>query len=63
MKDIVEPKCPYCHTEFSERGMFNNPLAGLYGQYCSDTVKVTCHKCGNEYFVSKQTRFIARKNR
>ena len=63
MKQIVKPKCPYCHVEFKERNVFDSPLSGLYGQYCSDTVNVTCQNCGNEYFVSKQTRFIARKKR
>lgn len=61
MKENVMPKCPYCHTEFKPQGIFNNPLSNLYGEYCSSTVKVRCQNCNNEYFVSKQTRYIARK--
>jgi hypothetical protein len=63
MKAIVKPKCPYCHVEFKEKSPFENPLSSLYGEYCQDAVKVICQKCGNEYYVSKQTRFIARKNK
>ena len=63
MKSIVNPKCPYCHKEYKSQSTFSNPFSGLYGQYCSDTVKVKCQDCGNEYFVSKQTRFISRKNK
>lgn len=61
MKKIVEPKCPYCHKEFKSKSMFSNPLSNLYGEYCSDTVKIICPYCNEEYYVSKQTRFIARK--
>lgn len=63
MQSIVNPKCPYCHKEFKAKGAFDNPLSGLYGQYCSDTVRIVCPFCGYEYFVSKQVRFIARKNK
>lgn len=63
MKEIIKPKCPYCHTEYKEKSAFSNRLSGLYGEYCSKTVSITCEKCGNTYYVSKQTRFIARKNK
>lgn len=63
MKNIIHPKCPYCHKEFKPQSAFNNPLSGLYGEYCSDTVKVKCQNCGQEYFASKQTRFIPRKKK
>lgn len=62
MKNIVMPKCPYCHKEYKPQGMFRNDLSGLYGHYHSDTIKITC-ECGNDYFVSLQQRFIARKNK
>lgn len=62
MKNIIMPKCPYCHKEYNPKGMFNNDLSGLYGQYCSDTVSILC-ECGKEYYVSVQQRFIARKNK
>ena len=62
MKNKVMPKCPYCRKEYKPKSIFNNDLSGLYGQYSSDTVKITC-ECGNEYFVSLQQRFIARKNK
>ena len=60
MKNIVYPKCPYCHKEFKVKG-FSNPLQMLYGEYCSDTVEIKCPYCHEKYFVSKQTRFISRK--
>ena len=60
MKNIVYPKCPYCHRELKV-SWFNNPLQSLYGQYCSDTVEIKCEHCQEKYFVSKQTRFISRK--
>lgn len=63
MKSIVHPKCPYCHKKFKPDSPFSNPLSGLYGEYCSDTVRIKCKNCGEEYFVSKQTRFLARKNK
>lgn len=63
MKLLVMPKCPYCHTEYKLDSLFNNKLADLYGEYCLKTVEVTCQKCGNTYYVSKQTRFIGRKNK
>lgn len=63
MKKIVDPKCPYCHTQFTTRDIFDNPLSGLYGEYCRDTVDVECPICKKTYFVSKQTRFIGRKKK
>ena len=63
MKENVMPKCPYCHAELKPHNIFNNPLSNLFGDYCCSTVKVRCQNCNNEYFVSKQTRYIARKKR
>lgn len=63
MKKIVNPKCPYCRTQFTARDIFDNPLSGLYGEYCRDTVAVECPICKKTYFVSKQTRFISRKKK
>lgn len=62
MKQIVNPKCPYCHREIGRQG-FNSPLVSLYGEYCSDTATVKCEHCGETYYVSKQTRFISRKKK
>lgn len=62
MKSIVMPKCPYCHKEYKPPSLFNNKLSGLYGQYGSDTVSISC-ECGNEYFVSMQQRFIGRRKK
>ena len=63
MKKVIDPKCPYCRKEFKSSSFFSNPLAGLYGEYSSDTVKIKCNHCGETYYVSKQTRFISRKNK
>lgn len=63
MKLIIEPKCPYCRQEYEPKSVFNNPLAILYGEYLANTVKVVCQNCGEEYYVSKQIRFISRKNK
>lgn len=63
MKSIINPKCPYCHSEYKPKGAFNNRLSGLYGEYCSDTVSIVCDVCGETYYVSKQTRFLARKKK
>lgn len=63
MKKIVDPKCPYCHTQFTARSFFDNPLSMLYGEYCSDTVEIVCPMCKKTYYVSEQTRFISRKKK
>lgn len=56
VKNIVYPKCPYCHREL-KASLFNNPLQSLYGEYCSDTVEIKCEHCQEKYFA----RFISRK--
>lgn len=61
MKQVVNPKCPYCHKELRNTG-WGSPLMALFGEYCSDTTEVKC-ECGEVYYVSKQTRFISRKKR
>ena len=61
-RKVIYPKCPYCHKEMFRKDL-NSPLTGLFGEYCSDTVKVKCEWCGEIYYVSEQTRFISRKNK
>lgn len=65
MKKIVNPKCPYCHTQFTARGIFDNPLSRLYGEYCSDTVAVECPICKKKLIllVCKPDLLAERKNR
>lgn len=63
MKKIIYPKCPYCHKEYKPSSMFSNELSGLYGQFCSDTVSIKCPSCSEIYYISEQTRFIARKKK
>ena len=60
MKKIVLPKCPYCHTEFNDTG-FSSPLQSLYGEYSLETTDIKCSKCGETYYVSRQTVFRSRK--
>lgn len=63
MKNVIMPKCPYCKLEYKAGGFFNNALSNLYGEYSSDTAEIICANCKKKYFVSKQTKFIARKVR